>query len=208
MSSRWCYIAENISTVSLGRASFVGQPTRLAPQRMAAATNFRSSVPPNEGDISSPPAFAWLPAMLLPLLMMVVLAILLGSGLRKLITHFWPIDSEEPAGSESSGSSAGNRDAPQLDLVAPPASCKKMREQLATRGILPSWATLSSLAVCAICLETIKDDDLVRHLPCEHNFHSNCIAQWFMRRHDTCPICAIHFMPPQLAHCRSARQQA
>ncbi|KAK4235641.1 hypothetical protein C8A03DRAFT_17631, partial [Achaetomium macrosporum] len=43
-----------------------------------------------------------------------------------------------------------------------------------------------------ICLEGFRDESLVRALPCHHLFHAECIARWFLQRHDTCPICNAH----------------
>ncbi|KAL2177797.1 uncharacterized protein P884DRAFT_199871, partial [Thermothelomyces heterothallicus CBS 202.75] len=40
-----------------------------------------------------------------------------------------------------------------------------------------------------ICLEPFRDQSLVRALPCHHLFHAECIARWFRKHHDTCPIC-------------------
>ncbi|KAK2471204.1 hypothetical protein H9L39_17435, partial [Fusarium oxysporum f. sp. albedinis] len=40
-----------------------------------------------------------------------------------------------------------------------------------------------------------KDTDMVRQLDCEHTFHSDCIAAWYLANQDTCPICAHNFVP-------------
>ncbi|KAL2196957.1 hypothetical protein P885DRAFT_23128, partial [Corynascus similis CBS 632.67] len=44
-----------------------------------------------------------------------------------------------------------------------------------------------------ICLEPFQDQSLVRTLPCHHLFHAECIANWFLKHHDTCPICMAHY---------------
>eukprot|EP00554_Chaetoceros_debilis_P006450 CAMPEP_0194077754 /NCGR_PEP_ID=MMETSP0149-20130528/4326_1 /TAXON_ID=122233 /ORGANISM="Chaetoceros debilis, Strain MM31A-1" /LENGTH=507 /DNA_ID=CAMNT_0038758869 /DNA_START=188 /DNA_END=1711 /DNA_ORIENTATION=+ len=41
---------------------------------------------------------------------------------------------------------------------------------------------------CSICLEEYKVGDMVRTIPCFHEFHAQCIDQWLQLK-DTCPIC-------------------
>lgn len=42
---------------------------------------------------------------------------------------------------------------------------------------------------CAICLENLEDDDIVRGLICGHVFHQICIDPWLTTRSASCPIC-------------------
>ncbi|EEP80501.1 predicted protein [Uncinocarpus reesii 1704] len=42
---------------------------------------------------------------------------------------------------------------------------------------------------CAICLDVLKDDSIVRNLTCHHIFHSTCIDPWLTGRTARCPIC-------------------
>ncbi|XP_052902358.1 E3 ubiquitin-protein ligase goliath [Anopheles moucheti] len=46
---------------------------------------------------------------------------------------------------------------------------------------------------CAICIEPYKVTDVIRVLPCKHEFHKVCIDPWLLE-HRTCPMCKMDIL--------------
>lgn len=42
---------------------------------------------------------------------------------------------------------------------------------------------------CAICLEVLENDDVVRGLLCGHVYHAECLDPWLTKRRACCPTC-------------------
>ncbi|KAG8660028.1 hypothetical protein MANES_02G106700v8 [Manihot esculenta] len=42
---------------------------------------------------------------------------------------------------------------------------------------------------CAICLEDYKDGEILKVLPCQHEFHSSCVDSWLTKWGTFCPVC-------------------
>lgn len=42
---------------------------------------------------------------------------------------------------------------------------------------------------CAICLEVLENDDIVRGLLCGHVYHAECLDPWLTKRRACCPTC-------------------
>ncbi|KMT18362.1 hypothetical protein BVRB_2g025160 isoform B [Beta vulgaris subsp. vulgaris] len=41
---------------------------------------------------------------------------------------------------------------------------------------------------CSVCLEQVNVGELIRSLPCLHQYHANCIDPW-LKQQGTCPVC-------------------
>ncbi|KEF54314.1 uncharacterized protein A1O9_09480 [Exophiala aquamarina CBS 119918] len=50
---------------------------------------------------------------------------------------------------------------------------------------------------CAICIDTLDDDDDVRGLECGHAFHASCVDPWLTSRRACCPLCKADYYVPK-----------
>jgi len=50
---------------------------------------------------------------------------------------------------------------------------------------------------CAICIDTLEDDDDVRGLTCGHAFHAVCLDPWLTSRRACCPLCKADYYTPK-----------
>ncbi len=47
---------------------------------------------------------------------------------------------------------------------------------------------------CTVCLCEYEGGEMIRRLPCMHEFHMGCIDKW-LTQHTTCPICRVALIP-------------
>lgn len=47
---------------------------------------------------------------------------------------------------------------------------------------------------CLICQFPYEDNDTLRHLPCKHTFHTDCVDKWLQKK-DFCPYCRQSVAP-------------
>jgi len=62
---------------------------------------------------------------------------------------------------------------------------------------LPPECVGTSGDTCAICIDTLEDDDDVRGLTCGHAFHAACIDPWLTTRRACCPLCKADYYTPK-----------
>lgn len=62
---------------------------------------------------------------------------------------------------------------------------------------LPPEAMETSGDTCAICIDTLEDDDDVRGLTCGHAFHAVCLDPWLTSRRACCPLCKADYYTPK-----------
>jgi hypothetical protein len=50
---------------------------------------------------------------------------------------------------------------------------------------------------CAICIDTLEQDDDIRGLTCGHAFHAGCLDPWLTSRRACCPLCKADYYTPK-----------
>lgn len=48
---------------------------------------------------------------------------------------------------------------------------------------------------CVICLCEFENGDQLMVLPCDHEFHAECVSPWLLKKSSKCPICKTSCMP-------------
>ncbi|KAI4382826.1 hypothetical protein MLD38_008738 [Melastoma candidum] len=73
--------------------------------------------------------------------------------------------------------------------VVPLASSSMLNEKKQDNGTgNGSMKSFEDALTCTVCLEQVSAGELIRSLPCLHQFHADCIDPW-LRQQGTCPVC-------------------
>ncbi|RKF80000.1 putative ring-8 protein [Golovinomyces cichoracearum] len=51
---------------------------------------------------------------------------------------------------------------------------------------------------CAICIDTLEEEDEIRGLSCGHAFHAGCLDPWLTSRRACCPLCKADYYTPKI----------
>ncbi|KAF3571653.1 hypothetical protein F2Q69_00061916 [Brassica cretica] len=65
------------------------------------------------------------------------------------------------------------------------STCSKQKNQV---SVSVSKKGTEDELTCSVCLEQVTVGEVVRTLPCLHQFHADCIDPW-LRQQGTCPVC-------------------
>lgn len=71
------------------------------------------------------------------------------------------------------------------------------REAPIASAVNPDVAAAAPGDTCAICLDSLEDDDDVRGLTCGHAYHIACIDPWLTTRRASCPLCKHDYYIPK-----------
>lgn len=61
---------------------------------------------------------------------------------------------------------------------------------------------------CVICLELFEDGDILRRLPCNHEYHRDCVDVWLTKKCGSCPLCLHYIQIPTAPDEIHAQEQA
>ena len=77
------------------------------------------------------------------------------------------------------------------------ASASNLTAAASTSASASDGVGTADADICAICLDEYVDDELLRILPCKHEFHAACVDQWLITRKRYCPLCKTDVCPSE-----------
>lgn len=83
----------------------------------------------------------------------------------------------------------------ETKIAAPLVRMKSGFSLSPTQAPVPSTVYQRDDDPCTICLDHWLEGDLIRYLPCSHQFHVRCLDPWFLRIEAVCPNCKRDYKP-------------
>ncbi|XP_072960016.1 E3 ubiquitin-protein ligase SDIR1-like [Typha angustifolia] len=101
--------------------------------------------------------------------------------INSLPVHKYKVQSHQEAASsrQSNGLSLQQASSPSLSVN------EKRQDSTKVEG---THKAVEDELTCSVCLEQVNVGEVIRSLPCLHQFHANCIDPW-LRQQGTCPVC-------------------
>lgn len=96
----------------------------------------------------------------------------------------------------------GGKTSPEITAAPPPTSREvhdddDMDEDDQIQIAVPTEMLANPGDSCAICLDTLEENDDVRGLTCGHAFHASCLDPWLINRRACCPLCKADYYTPK-----------
>ena len=105
----------------------------------------------------------------------------------------------ERSGCAETDETAPTPDIPQVEKPQNTAATDDSDGEQIAPALPLQWRDMSG-DTCAICIDTLEDDDDVRGFPCGHAFHAGCIDPWLTSRRACCPLCKADYYTPKPRH--------
>ncbi len=162
----------------------------------------------SEDDFTAPPTFSLLHVLIALGIMMCCMCVFMRIVRSRLNAH--PVDSMGTDNLSSSGPDASGLSSEELLRLPPLKRFRTLDTETGTYSMeIVHSLSRSSLKdpnfsqkaiesaesiqddpgkCCAICIDNFGNGDIVRELPCKHEFHASCVDEW-LQTTPLCPMC-------------------